>query len=132
MTVHAESHAVIDRMLRHRLLRQVAVAGRAGDAGTDVRRVIEAHVRLAREPVDALPGNLDTLVRIGGDLLDERTVGRNLAVADHAGLHARDAGDRTLFHALVAVDALRLLLDVRLVRERERLFGLRPDGEECP
>jgi hypothetical protein len=44
--------------------------------------------------------------------------------------HARDAGDRALFDALVAVDALRLLVDVGLVRERDRLFGLRPDREE--
>ena len=45
--------------------------------GADVRRVVEAHVRLAREPVDALPRNLDPLLRIAGDLLDQRLVGRD-------------------------------------------------------
>src|SRR6185436_12775881 len=132
MTVHAEPHAVVDGTLGDRLVRHVAVARRAGDAGPDVRRVVEAHMRFAREAVHALPRNLDALLRVLGDLFDERTVGGDLAVADHAGLHARDAGDRALFDALVAVDAFRLFVDVGFVRERNRLFGLRPDGEERP
>ena len=55
MTVHAEAHVEIDVALGHRLVRDVAVTGRALDVGADVRRVVEADVRLAREAVDALP-----------------------------------------------------------------------------
>ena len=40
-------------------LRHVAVARGAVHLRADMRRVIEAHVRFVREPVDALPGNVD-------------------------------------------------------------------------
>src|SRR6185436_5059319 len=123
VAVHAEPHAVIDGVLGDRHLREVAVAGGAVDARSNVRRVVEAHVRLAAEAVDALPRDLDPLVRVVGHLLNQRLVGGDLAVADHAGLDARDAGDRPALHRLVAVGALRLFLDVRLVRERKRLLA---------
>src|SRR3954465_6876718 len=96
MTVHAEPHRVIHRTFRDGLLREVAVAGRAIDAGADVRRVVEANVRFSGEAVDPLPRDFDALVSITGDLLDQRLVGRDLAVADHAGLDAGNAGDRPL------------------------------------
>src|SRR5450631_3253792 len=132
MTVHAEPHVVVDDALGDRLLGDVAVTRRAVDLRPDVRRVVEADVRLTREAVHALPRDLDPLVRIVGDLFDERMIGRDLTVADHARLDAGDAGDRPLLDALVAVGALRLFLDVRLVRERDRLLRLRPDGEVIP
>src|ERR1043165_8240956 len=92
MTVHAESHRVIDGALGDRLLPEVAVALRAVDLRADVRRVVELHVRLLRESVDALPGNFHALLRVRRHLLDQRTVGRDLAVADHEGLDARSPG----------------------------------------
>ena len=49
---------------RHGLLGLVAVAGRALDLGADVRRVIEAHVRLCRIVVDAVPLEVDALLCI--------------------------------------------------------------------
>src|SRR5262249_19385295 len=86
MTVHAEAHRVIAGALGDRHLREIAMAGGAVDVGADVRRVVEADVRAVREPVDALPGNLDPLLRVRGHFLDERPIGGDLAVADHAGL----------------------------------------------
>src|SRR5260370_1218734 len=100
MTVHAEAHAVIDNAIGDDLVREVAVAGLAIHARTNVRRVVEAHVGLVREAVHALPRNLDALLRIGRDFLDQRAIGRDLAVADHARLDAGHAGDRPLLHAL--------------------------------
>src|SRR5712691_1529418 len=129
VAVHAEAHVVIHDPLGNRLVPEVAVTRRARHARPDVRRVVEAHVRLAREAVHALPRNLDAFVGVLGHLLDQRLVERYLAVADHAGLDAGDPRDRALLDALVAVDALRLLRDVRLVREWNRLLGLRPDAE---
>src|SRR5467141_2952912 len=108
VTVHTKPHVVIDDALGHSLVGQVAVTRRARDARPHVRRVIEAHVRLAREAVHALPRNLDAFVGVIGHQLDQRPIDRDLAVADHAGLDAGDAGDRTLLDAFVAVDALRL------------------------
>src|SRR5438128_736497 len=122
VAVHAESHGVIDDALGDRHVRHVAVARGAVHLRADVRRVIEADVRFRIEAVHALPRNLDALVGVRRHLFDERLARRNLTVADHACLDAGDAGDRSSFHGLVTVGALRLLLDVRLVRERERLL----------
>ena len=63
VAVHAEAHRVIHFPLGHRHLAQVAVAGCAVDAGANVRRVVEAHVRFVREAVDPLPRNLDALLQ---------------------------------------------------------------------
>src|SRR5260221_10242312 len=121
VAVHAEAHVVIDGALGDRHGGEIAVTGLAVYARADVRRVVETDVRFAGEAVDALPRDLEALVGVAGHLLDQRPVGRNLTVADHAGLDAGDAGDRTLVGALVAVGADRLLGDVGLVRKRNRL-----------
>src|ERR1043165_7886239 len=78
MTVHAESHRVIDGALGDRLLPEIAVALRAVDLRADVRRVVELHVRFLREAIHTLPGNLDALLRIRRHLLDQGTIGRDL------------------------------------------------------
>src|SRR5262245_52714825 len=44
VAVHAEAHRVFDTPLSHRLLSDVAVAGRALDLGANVRSVVELHV----------------------------------------------------------------------------------------
>ena len=54
----AETHGVIDFSLGDGLRVHVAVAGGAIDAGANVRRVIELHMRGRLESVDALPGNV--------------------------------------------------------------------------
>src|SRR5687768_5524569 len=48
VTRDAEAHVQIDIALRHRLLPDVSVTGRALDLGANVRRVVELHVRLLR------------------------------------------------------------------------------------
>src|SRR5262245_14901162 len=126
----AEPHVVIDDTLGHRLTGQVAVAHGAVDIGSHVRCVLETDVRGVREPVHGLPRDLDTLLRVARHLFDQRPVRRDLAVADHAGLDARNAGDRTLLDGLVAVGAERFLGDVRLVGKGNRLRRGRTDVEE--
>src|SRR5215831_16852263 len=59
MARDAESHRQIDVAFGDRLLRDVAVAARAVDAGANVGRVIEPHVRLGGVSVHALPRDLD-------------------------------------------------------------------------
>ena len=123
MTGYAVPHAERDVPLRDRLMGDIAMARRALDARANVRRVVEAHVGFTREPVHTLPRNLETFLRIARHLFDQRPVGRDLAVADHAGLHARDPRDGPLVSGLVTVGADRLLGEVRLVRKRNRLNG---------
>src|SRR5262245_27971438 len=130
VTVHAKTHVVIDGALGDSLIVQVAVARGTIDARAYVGRVVEADVGGVREAVDTLPRNLDALVRIRRDLLDQRTIGRDLTVADHAGLHARDAGDRTFLHAFVAVRTHRFFCEMDFVRERDRLLRVWTAAEE--
>src|SRR4029450_9317279 len=90
--------------------------GRALDLGADVRRVIEAHVRLRRVTVDALPRQIEALGLQVGEGFDQRAVRRDLRVADHAGRDAGDAGDRSLLNASLAVGTEQLLGQVQLMR----------------
>src|SRR5215217_398525 len=96
MTVHAIAHVVIDIALRNRLVRDVAVAGRALDVGADVRRVIEPDMRGRRVAVDALPVEIDALLLHLRDLLDTRLIGRDRHMTDQAGVDAGQAGLRPL------------------------------------
>src|SRR5262245_2176902 len=69
MTVHAETHVVIDDPLSDGLVVQIAVTVDALDLRANVRRVVEAYVRFVRETVHTLPRDLDALLRVGGDFL---------------------------------------------------------------
>src|SRR5439155_5738829 len=131
MTIDAKAHAQIDNALGDRLPADVAVTGRALDAGADVGRVVEAHVRLGRVAVDALPRDVHALALELGDRLDDGPVGGDRRVADQARLHARKTGDGTFGHALMTVlGARESLRDVHVVRKRDRLHGLRPHAEK--
>ena len=103
MTVHAEAHRHIDISLRGALRRNVAVARRAFDLGSNVRRVIEPDVRLRRIPEHALPGEVAPLFAHLRDLPDARAVRRDGAMAGHAGPHARQSCDGPFGHRLVTV-----------------------------
>ena len=81
MTVHAIPHVEIDIALRNRLVRDVAVTGRALDVGADVRRMIEPDVRALGIPVDALPVQVDSLLGHLRNLLDARPVRRDGGMA---------------------------------------------------
>src|SRR5215510_12128967 len=131
MAVHAEAHDVVDRTLGHGTAPHVTMARRAFDAGADVRRVVEPDVRLFLEPVDALPGEVDALLLELRELLNQRALGGDRVVADHAGLHARKPGDRALRHGVMTVlGALQPLADVDVVRKGKWLLDARPDAEE--
>src|SRR5262245_66350856 len=90
MTVHAETHRHVDVSLRHALRADVAVAGRALDLGANVRRVVEPHVRLCRVAEHALPREIASLFSHLRDLTNTRAIGRDVAMAAHAGQHARE------------------------------------------
>src|SRR5947209_3752175 len=131
MTIDAKAHAQIDNALGDRLPADVAVTGRALDAGADVGRVVEADVRLVRVAVHTLPRDVHTLALELGDLLDDGPVGGDRRVADQARLHARKTGDGTFGHALMTVlGARESLRDVHVVRKRDRLHGFRPHAEK--
>src|SRR5262245_61979766 len=95
VTRDAEAHVQIDVALRDRLLPDVAVTRRALQLRTDVRGVIELHVRLRRVAKDSLPREVDPLLAHRGDLLDARPIGGDCVVADHARPDTRQAGNRT-------------------------------------
>src|SRR3954454_5082014 len=130
MAADAEAHVQIDVPLRDRLVRDVAVAGRALDVGADVRRVVEADVRLLRIAVDPLPLEIEAFVLKSGDLLDARLVGGNRRMAAHAGIHARQPGPRAARNAfMTALGAADALLEMDVVREFDRLARRRLDPE---
>src|SRR5215217_6047252 len=103
MTVHAIAHVVIDIALRNRLVRDVAVAGRALDVGADVRRVIEPDVSGRREAVHPLPVQVEAFLLHLRDLLNPRLVGGNRRVTDQAGVDAGQARLRAFGDSLMAV-----------------------------
>src|SRR5262249_30195922 len=131
VTADAITHVQIHVALCNRLVRDVTVARGTLDVRADVRRMIEAHVRLMRVAVDALPVEIESLLLQRGHLLDQRTIGGDRAVTRHADVDARQTGDGPLLHRLMTVlGALEALVDVCLVRELERLYRRRPDAEE--
>ena len=123
MTAHAEAHVQVDVALGDGLVRDVAVAGRARDLFSNVRRVVELDVRLLGVAVHALPRQIDTVFAHLRDALNPRLVGRNGVVAPHARAYARQPRYRAGQHAFMAVlRAGDLLVDVDDVREFKRLL----------
>ncbi len=133
VTIEAPTHR--ERLLlRHRLhLIDATVAGRAADAGGDVRAVIEEGE--VRDLVDLHP--LDRLVVVRPRLADrlERFavllhVRARPAVAVHARLDGRNSGERAFLDGPVAVAAVHPhVAGVQLVAVGDGLFGRVPDGE---
>ena len=131
VTVDAEPHRQIDIPLSDRLTRDVAVTRRAVDVRTNVRRVIELHVRLFGESIHALPRQVETFRAHLGDQLDPRAIGGDRVMADHARSHARKPRYRTHRHAFVTVLGTRdFLPDVNDVRKLQRLYRLGTPAEE--
>ncbi len=107
------------------------MTGRAFDFRADMGRVIELHVRLWRVTKHALPGEIDSFLPHGCNLLDTRPVGGDRVVANHARPHARQSCDRPRCHGLVTVlGAGDLFADVDVVREFNRLDRVRPTVHE--
>ena len=122
MTVHAEPHGVLDAPLRNRLLTHVAVTRGTFNFAADVWRVIEPDVVVVGEAVHTLPGEVETLVPHGRDLLDSRPIRRDGFVADHAGAKAGNPGLGPLVDALMTNLAGDFFPDVNIVRKLERLL----------
>src|SRR5262245_7117083 len=117
MTGYTVAHAERDVPLGDRLMGDVAMTRRALDVGTDVRGVVELHMRLARVPVDTLPCEIEPLFFHRRDLLNARSIGRDRPVTDQAGVHAWQAVLRPFGDALMAVlDTGQAFLDVNVVR----------------
>lgn len=83
------------------------------------------HVRFRIEPVDALPGNFLSFVRVGRKLLDLGLIHRNRLVTSHAETDARNSGIRALRHSLMTAGAVDIVLYVDFVIERDWLDGRR-------
>jgi hypothetical protein len=123
VTVHAKPHRHVDVPLGDALRADVAVARRAFDLGSNVRRVVEPDVRLRRIPEHPFPGKVTALLPHLSDLTYARPIRGNGSMAGHARPHAGKASHRTLRHGLVTVLRTRdLAPDVDIVRKLERLF----------
>src|SRR5688572_4892851 len=125
MAVHTEPHVHIDVALGNGPLRDRTMTRRALDLRADVRRVIEADVRLGRVVEHAAPDEVLAAFAHRRELPDARPVGRDRVVADHARSDARQARDGTGRHRLMAVlGATDLFAGVHVVRELEWLIWL--------
>ena len=131
VTVDAETHIEVHDTFGHRLLSDVPMTRGAVDAGANMRRVVEPDVRRVHVSVNTLPGDVNMPCFVRGHVLDGWPIRGNRGVADHARLHARKAGNRTLLRALMAVvSAGQPLGDVDIVRKRDRLDDIRPHAKE--
>src|SRR5262245_46211451 len=101
MTGDAETHVEIHVALGNGLVSNVAVARRALNGRANVRGVLELDVRLRNVAVDALPGQIQTLLLHRRELLDDGLVGRDRRVTAKTRIDAGESGDRTHAHALV-------------------------------
>src|SRR5688572_9697793 len=103
VAVHAEAHVHVDVAFGDRLLVDRAMTRRAVDVGANVRRVVEANVRLGRIGEHASPHEVLTALAHRRNLSDSRPFRRDGVVADHAGADARQPGHRAGRYRLVTV-----------------------------
>lgn len=86
-----------------------------------MRGMIELHVRSLLETVDSLPGNVFAFSLIRSNFLDFRMVGVNRNVTSHTEARAGNCRVRSLVHACMAEDTLKLIRKVNFVGELNRL-----------
>jgi len=129
MAINAKAHGVVDGPLGDGHLREIAMTGRALDLCSNMRRVIEPQVRLSKEPVNALPGEVFSTLCMIAQRLDSRIAGvANVLMTTHTDIDAWNSRARPLAHpgmAGVAIDADIIGMD--LMREIDRLLCLRLD-----
>ena len=121
MAVDAKTHVQIDFAFSRCLFREVAVARGAVDAGANMRRMVEAHVRRLAVVVNADPGYVFPARLIGSYLLDLRAIGGDRLMAAHADSHAGNARLGTLIHPNVAEGARQPLRQMHFVGVGDRL-----------
>jgi hypothetical protein len=129
---NTKAHRVIHGPLRRRLFGHVAVASGAIDARTNMRRVIELHMRLGLKSVHAHPRDVLTLGLEIRHFLDFWFVGGDGDVARHAEIRAGNVRIRPAIDARVAEDALQTIRQMHLVRELNRLNGSGTNAEKFP
>lgn len=122
MAAYARAHGEVHGALRDRGFRHVAMTRTTGDVGLVMRRVPKPDVGVARKAVDALPRNLLILVNVRNHLFHFGPFTRELGMAEHALGHGRKSGVSPNIGAGVAIDARQAKLQVRIVRELDRLF----------
>lgn len=122
MAAYARAHGEVHGALRDRGFRHVAMTRTTGDVGLVMRRVPKPDVGVARKAVDALPRNLLILVSVRNHLFHFGPFTRELGMAEHALRHGRKSGVSTNIGAGMAIDARQAKLQVRIVRELDRLF----------
>ena len=132
MAFDAKTHGVIHFSLGHRLRVHIAMALDAIHPRSNVRRMIELHVRGRLESVHALPGNILASRAIRGEFLNLRLVGGNHLMAGHAEIDAWDSGVGTLIHADVAVRALHTVRQMNFVRIGDGLNRFVAGAEKLP
>src|SRR5262245_61890534 len=99
-------------------MRDITVARRTFDVGSDMGSMVELHMRWIGVAGNTLPLKIDPFFRHRRDLLNARLVRRNRGVTNQAGVDAGQAGLWSLRHALVAIlEAGQPFLDVDVVRE---------------
>ena len=124
MASNAKTPRVIHGTHRDRLLRHIAVTRRALHARTNMRRVIELHVRRGLKSVYALPRNVLPLGLIRRNLFDFNIIGINRRMARRAYGNAWNRGVWSLIHAYVAERALQTARQMNLVCKGNRLHSL--------
>src|SRR5687768_4262187 len=92
MAVHTEPHVHIDIAFGNSALGDRTMTRRAVDLRADVRRMVEAHVRLGRVVEHAAPHEVLSAFTHRGDLTDALPIGGDGVMTDHARPHARQAG----------------------------------------
>jgi len=125
VTFKAKAHIQIHGADRGRLLQQVTVAVRTGNAGANVRRVIELNVSRRAVVVNTHPGDVFAARLVLRHFLDFRAVFSDHQVTTHAELNAGNGGIRALIYASVAKLALQSTSEMHFVRKRDWLSGLR-------
>jgi len=106
VAIQAKAHRMIHLPLGYRLLPHVAMANRTIDSRTDVRRMIELHMRGRLKTVHALPGDVLAAGPVRRELLDLWLVRGDHLMAGHAEVDARNARIGPLIHAYMAIGAL--------------------------
>lgn len=120
----AIAHVQADGAHRGRLLQQIAVAGRAGNARLYMWLMIELHMSRGAVVVNAHPGDIFPACLVRGHFPDFRPVFSNHQMATHAEFHTGNGRVGTLIDASVADLALQATREMHVMRECDRLRRL--------
>ena len=126
MTIDTKTHGVIDDAQRNRHLCKISMTSDAIHLRADVRRMVETHVRLFVESVDALPRHVFVPLCMVAQRLNAwiRLI-PEIFVTVHADIDTGNSGARALLNAKVAVGASDADVGgMNLMRKIDRLLRL--------